>query len=166
MDINSAYALHRDNPTPETLSSLLTLCRSYALALAYSFHLRDAEDAASEAVASAWRCLDKYQPSRSKFSTWFHSIAKHRLLEEFRHIDRANKLELCEDAIGQIESVTEVDAEAVVNVVLRLIPNDSTERRLADLILSGHTIKAAARQIGLSESSARKKLRRLSATLN
>jgi len=161
MTLNDAYLDYKQDPNPDTLTALFTACQSYASTVVTGFHLSDAEDVTSEAVASAWQSLGKYDPDRCKFSTWFYGIVKNHVFEQFRSVKRGYKLDsLDEDKLMESGDYWEVDSEATVERLLSVLPTDSPERHLADLVLAGATVRVAASRLGLSESAARKRLRR------
>jgi RNA polymerase sigma factor (sigma-70 family) len=165
MDINTAYEHYQSCPTAETITELFRSCRAYAYGLAKAYHLRDADDAVAEAVASAWANLDRYEPRPGgSFRSWFRTIIRNRLLNELRTGYRVTT---------EYTDRTVFDAgyrgysqAGFVETLVRMLPPDSVEQQLCEAILDGDTVIVAASRVGLSGSAARKRLRRLAMTLD
>lgn len=57
---------------------------TYRLAYALLGNSQDAEEAAQDALSYALRNIDRFDPSRSKFSTWLHMITVSRSRDLYR----------------------------------------------------------------------------------
>ena len=152
MNLNDAYTSYKLYPNSDSLTVLLEAVRSVAVS-----RLHD-EDAAQQAVILVMNRLDSLTLSKS-FEQWLAGVLKHYRSARLRSKTRQPAL-LDEETYTEPATYWTVDYTAVVEHIVPLIPDGSPERQLAGLVLAGATVRDAASQLGLSESAARKKLRR------
>jgi DNA-directed RNA polymerase specialized sigma24 family protein len=147
MDINAAHAAYTLHPDADSLTALFHALRSYANAIALSYHAPDAENAASEAVARAWTHLDSFQPRPgATFKSWFRRIVLRELQD--RHAEEIPTLPLSDwtesaptYAHGQIPDDLTAEQVAVVKILIVTGDFQSTAEQL------GITRKALERRV-------------------
>jgi DNA-directed RNA polymerase specialized sigma24 family protein len=159
MDIDNAYNSYFKHPTEETLTALFSACRSYAVAIALSYHAPDAENAASEAVARAWVSLSSYRHGPdSSFRAWFRSIVKNTLCDFARK--PANRYGASAMDWETVEIAGQNHDEALRSVDEINDLND--EQRLTLKIFSVcEDFGATARQLGISRKALDKRLAKI-----
>lgn len=87
----------------------------WAVCLRVTGHRQDAEDALQNALAAAWRNLDRFD-GRSRFSTWAHRIASNAAIDVVRarkqtdDIDGEDTPEVADGAVGHDEVIAERSA--------------------------------------------------------
>jgi RNA polymerase sigma-70 factor (ECF subfamily) len=95
---------------------------TFRLAYALLGNSQDAEEAAQDALSYALRNIDRFDPSRSKFSTWLHmiTVSRSRDLYRKRHhptltltawLQHRRSLENAENSLEQIVEKTELRIE-------------------------------------------------------
>ncbi len=139
----------------------------YRLAYGLLGDAEDAEEVVQDALAYALRRLDHYDPTRSAFTTWLHTITvsrcrnkrRRRWLPSLRLADWLERGRDLPDPDADLEAVVVADEEArqVWEAVQQLSP---VVREVVVLrYWGGHTIPEIARIVGCPPATAQSRLR-------
>jgi RNA polymerase sigma-70 factor (ECF subfamily) len=119
----------------------------------------DAEDAAAEVFARAWAVRDSWRPERGAPEAWLWGIARHVVADALRRLPRtaADVPEDLPDAAA--DPATRLsDVDHALAAVARLA--DIDQEIIALRFGSGHTNRAIAGLLGLTEANVAQRLRR------
>ena len=125
-----------------------------------------AEDVVAEAYLRAARSYDKYDPTRSKFSTWVITIARNCMVDYYRRDEPASPLEdVAEGAFASEEHTDDVMADAdLVHRLLEVLDED--ERMLVYLkYYEDRRNGEIAKELGMNASTVSTKLSRAMAKM-
>jgi RNA polymerase sigma factor (sigma-70 family) len=127
-----------------------------------------AADVTSEAFAAALMASDRFDPSRGSAQAWLFGIVTNQLGSAWRRgaaESRARKrlgierIELAEDQVAWIESLADEQEEALAMQLLAELPED--ERSLLEQrVMRGRGYGDLAEELGISETTARKRVSR------
>jgi RNA polymerase sigma factor (sigma-70 family) len=173
-DINLAYAEYIADPAGNE-SKFLDLCTRKAEERLRSSCPNDAEDLAQQVVIEVWRTLDKFNPAKGAFTTWFNLIARsirnEHLAGAYREaevIDVYSEVNNAGDVCDG-DDASEDDSAAVRTKSARVLvePNlnaidlqkmtqlPDVDQRLVVLLASGYTLAQCQRTLNTTRAKIR-----------
>lgn len=159
MTIDQAYEAYFKHPNEDTVTTLFTAMRSYALAIVRDYRRRNADDIAAEAVAKAWVSLPTYRHGPgSSFKGWFRAVCKNVLFDFTRKpVERYGASALDFDAVelaGQNHDGTLRSVDEIVGL--------TDEQKLTLKVFTiTESFDKTARQLGISRKALDKRLAKI-----
>ncbi|HJO12068.1 MAG: sigma-70 family RNA polymerase sigma factor [Gammaproteobacteria bacterium] len=138
-------------------SAFHTIVRTHHKPLShYAFRIlgskKDTEDITQETFLRLWINADKWQPGKSKLSTWLHRIAHNLCIDYLRKKDNAETEELDDHAVAGAENNTKLEQSSELerlNKALGGLP-DNQKNALVLCHYQGFSNKEAAAIMGVS----------------
>jgi RNA polymerase sigma factor (sigma-70 family) len=135
----------------------LNKARECALRLACRYRLADAEDVAQDAVLALWSAAERQIPDR--FDPWMRTVVRRRVLDVLRRKSAPATASFDETQDTPDCDFTDFDRHSRAESTVAQI-SDPLTQRIADLVLDGQSIRTAAAECSITETAARKRLRR------
>jgi RNA polymerase sigma-70 factor (ECF subfamily) len=78
----------------------------YAIAWKSLNSVEDCEEVVLDVFAQVWRIAERYDPTRGTVDKWLFTLARSRILDRLRKLQRLHKVADAVDAVGEIEFPT------------------------------------------------------------
>jgi RNA polymerase sigma-70 factor, ECF subfamily len=140
----------------------------YAIAWKSLNSVEDCEEVVLEVFAQVWKIADRFDPDKGSIEQWIFTLARSRIIDRLRKIQRLNKvnaaiaagkeIELSTTSVDPIEAVEIVEQRQQVLTALDQIPLE--QRRVIELAYyQGLTHAQIAACTGLSLGTVKTRLR-------
>jgi RNA polymerase sigma-70 factor, ECF subfamily len=140
----------------------------YAIAWKSLNSVEDCEEVVLDVFAQVWRIADRFDPSKGSVEQWIFTLARSRILDRLRKLQRLNKvsdaiaagkeIEFPTTSVDPIEAVEIVERRQQVLTALSHIPSE--QRQVIELAYyQGLTHTEIATRTGLSLGTVKTRLR-------
>lgn len=160
--LDTAYSTYKSAPNEGNLGQLLTMSRDHA------YRVTRDRDLAQNLVIYLMTDLNKVT-IMTNFSSWLGGVIRNRQLDTFKvsnnHRNKHRSIDDMTENDTPSTKETESDFPRNMEALAADLEKGSIESELAESILDGKTLRQAAKELGIGETMARNRLRRLGSKL-
>jgi RNA polymerase sigma-70 factor, ECF subfamily len=106
----------------------------YAMAFRSLRSAEESEEVVLDVFAQVWRIADRYDPAKGRADTWLFMLARSRMLDRLRKIQRRvpatgqildiEEIQVASESVDPIEAATIAERREQVIAVMNMLPNE------------------------------------------